>query len=449
MSARRRHAPAKPSSKSTTRPHHAWERMKNTAILLLFLSALALTYLTWVFDVRLLEDPSLSWLSTVNTLLRSDALPDRAALIDTELPVLEAAVPVRLVIGDGTQRWGAQNDPSLVNLHFAPLDSFLAAVVRSAGHPTPATRLTYEEAMRNPSLFLEYAYPVTLSLLSDWMSAETPLPSVPVLSLALVEDKSDGTTTMYYMDAETNDVFGCRTTVPYAAPDTEGLRPCHFFWETDATKTEAPDIIIPADLPTLPVFTAAAPAATAPNYTGFLRAVGINPDTNTQYRLAGGTLYYGDGDRTATFSEDGEIRFTDKAVRDASEAPERRSTVAESVETARRICATLSGLTGQASLVYSGLSSDGNTLTVTFDYSLHGGAVKLTGHDHAAVVDFVGDDVSDIALILRQYQTTREETDLSPAWMAVLLDEVGAGVRPAYEDNGSTAVGKWISLSAF
>ena len=119
------------------RRHSGLERLKSLLIVLLTLSALALTLRVLLFNELAGQGPR-GWLDNLTSLFRQEqtaSTGDPGGSIQSSA----AAQPVRLSVSDGSERFAVQYDTAQTDQMFSSLGILLSEALSSAAAPSEVT----------------------------------------------------------------------------------------------------------------------------------------------------------------------------------------------------------------------------------------------------------------------------------------------------------------------
>ncbi len=404
------------------------ETLKTTLIVVLTLSLIALTTMTWFYDPSLRETLGFGFL---NDVARAFGLtspePDSIHFVPIR-QYAEAAYPVRTVLTLNGQHTGAQYEPALVNSIYENklIRQSLGEAMGSARGLTVQTQTEWQQALMSDGLYFEYDAPVSLPMLSLWLSVEPSqaLPDVPVKWLALVWQED--AMALFFISEADGQPYRCHTAL--SSPDiflsSFDLAPCRFGWE-DASYARAPHVLIfdtppaPQNASFVPGFRLDGPdIASIPEMNAFLRLLGINPSTNAHFPNSAGTTYL-DNNRSCLFSAGGAISYRHTPSAEPSADAQRP---ADLVELSRALLSTLAPLLEQAHLSLGTVTTKGSDTTITFYYLLQGIRVQLSGGAPVTLVFRNGTLVEASIRVLR-LSTELTVPDLLPMHVAYLLLE--------------------------
>ena len=363
------------------RRHSGLERLKSLLIVLLTLSALALTLRVLLFNELAGQGPR-GWLDNLTSLFRQEqtvSTGDPGGSIQSSA----AAQPVRLSVSDGSERFAVQYDTAQTDQMFSSLGILLSEALSSAAAPSEVTEQAWRDALCAPGVWFDFLGDIPLEALCAWMveGGSNPNLTAAARQVAVARDDGGGVS-LYYHNVEDGLYYACRTAVAYEGHMDElvtgyGGNGASFVFELEeggGYDGLDPYVLLSAATPSPAVFRASTPlSGTDTNAVSALQeSLSFQVSSDAIYAIPGGlrlrlgreTLEIG-GDGTVTYhtSEELPIRYP---------VGEDGYTVTELVETTRRLAADTVGRTcGAARLYLAGVETGGDgAVTVSFGYSL-------------------------------------------------------------------------------
>ena len=407
------------------RRHSGLERLKSLLIVLLTLSALALTLRVLLFNELAGQGPR-GWLDNLTSLFRQEqtaSTGDPGGSIQSSA----AAQPVRLSVSDGSERFAVQYDTAQTDQMFSSLGILLSEALSSAAAPSEVTEQAWRDALCAPGVWFDFLGDIPLEALYAWMveGGSNPNLTAAARQVAVARDDGGGVS-LYYHNVEDGLYYACRTAVAYEGHMDElvtgyGGNGASFVFELEeggGYDGLDPYVLLSASTPSPAVFRASTPlSGTDTNAVSALQeSLSFQVSSDAIYAIPGGlrlrlgreTLEIG-GDGTVTYhtSEELPIRYP---------VGEDGYTVTELVETTRRLAADTVGRTcGAARLYLAGVeTSEDGAVTVSFGYSLNGAAVLLPADGCAARFTVQDGQITDYTLRFREYEETAEHSLLLP-----------------------------------
>ena len=443
------------------RRHSGLERLKSLLIVLLTLSALALTLRVLLFNELAGQGPR-GWLDNLTSLFRQEqtaSTGDPGGSIQSSA----AAQPVRLSVSDGSERFAVQYDTAQTDQMFSSLGILLSEALSSAAAPSEVTEQAWRDALCAPGVWFDFLGDIPLEALCAWMveGGSNPNLTAAARQVAVARDDGGGVS-LYYHNVEDGLYYACRTAVAYEGHMDElvtgyGGNGASFVFELEeggGYDGLDPYVLLSAATPSPAVFRASTPlSGTDTNAVSALQeSLSFQVSSDAIYAIPGGlrlrlgreTLEIG-GDGTVTYhtSEELPIRYP---------VGEDGCTVTELVETTRRLAADTVGRTcGAARLYLAGVETgEDGAVTVSFGYSLNGAAVLLPEDGCAARFTVQDGQITDYTLRFREYEETAEHSLLLPERQAAAaldaLSPEGRELLLCYTDNGGDTVqAGWVA----
>ena len=443
------------------RRHSGLERLKSLLIVLLTLSALALTLRVLLFNELAGQGPR-GWLDNLTSLFRQEqtaSTGDPGGSIQSSA----AAQPVRLSVSDGSERFAVQYDTAQTDQMFSSLGILLSEALSSAAAPSEVTEQAWRDALCAPGVWFDFLGDIPLEALYAWMveGGSNPNLTAAARQVAVARDDGGGVS-LYYHNVEDGLYYACRTAVAYEGHMDElvtgyGGNGVSFVFELEeggGYDGLDPYVLLSAATPSPAVFRASTPlSGTDTNAVSALQeSLSFQVSSDAIYAIPGGlrlrlgreTLEIG-GDGTVTYhtSEELPIRYP---------VGEDGCTVTELVETTRRLAADTVGRTcGAARLYLAGVETgEDGAVTVSFGYSLNGAAVLLPADGCAARFTVQDGQITDYTLRFREYEETAEHSLLLPERQAAAaldaLSPEGRELLLCYTDNGGDTVqAGWVA----
>ena len=405
----------------------AVELCKSAAIILLLLSVALLT----MTAVRL--SGSAGWSQTdwlFGWISGQESVPPKK---DQEPTHANAVLPTAVTVRGRTGRISFQGDFAVIDGAFESLGSHLAAALDTAGGAESVSQETVTAAAAGSSLSFFYPCDVPLKILADWLDADAAELGISGRDFVLTVD--NGTVLLLVGSSS-----GCwrLTTDANAAALTEVLDDYPADGTLLAVESEAYARLDGMTLidPALTALSAA--AAVNPLSDAFLTAtastMGFNPYGDTTYQDRMGSVYT-ETDSVLRIDADCVLHLTSRgrlARFSAASAAD-----SDCIEYARVLLSSLTeGLESDARLYCTGLTADGDTLTVDFDYFLAGRPVQQPDGPAASAV-FQDGCMTALTFRIRAYTLRTGETmSLIPADQIAAVAPEGLRLTAGYADTG-------------
>lgn len=423
------------------------DRAQNAAIVLLSLSFLFLLLQTPLLGERGTELSSVlgEWLSGEETAVSDET----SALSALSVPV--TVVQTREFLRSGTDALTTSDAT------FSTPGAFLGDALASASSMRSATEAELLDALGGAGLYFEFPFPLPLEILAARLGVTAPTARSMNVHRALLS--ADGESVTLYLQDDTDAVVSFSTSLDPAllTEQTESTDELGTSVEFALALGEDYAMLSPY---TLVYSTAvarydlsASNALTAYPTEELLRRAEFNPHTNS-YRESSGTTVVVEGQRKLYLHPDGTLTYSGGRVEDsalftvASAEPDAPTLAEQCVAARSLLSALMQGRTGDAVLFVSGMETDGDAVTVTFDYMVAGTPVRFSDGSHAAEVRIEGNTVTAFTLRARRYTLTENATELLPISLArhIATRYEGSALSAAYIDSfgDSVSVG-WIA----
>ena len=443
------------------RRHSGLERLKSLLIVLLTLSALALTLRVLLFNELAGQGPR-GWLDNLTSLFRQEqtaSTGDPGGSIQSSA----AAQPVRLSVSDGSERFAVQYDTAQTDQMFSSLGILLSEALSSAAAPSEVTEQAWRDALCAPGVWFDFLGNIPLEALCAWMveGGSNPNLTAAARQVAVARDDGGGVS-LYYHNVEDGLYYACRTAVAYEGHMDElvtgyGGNGVSFVFELEeggGYDGLDPYVLLSATTPSPAVFRASTPlSGTDTNAVSALQeSLSFQVSSDAIYAIPGG-LRLRLGRETLEIGGDGTVTYhTSEELPTRYPVGEDGYTVTELVETTRRLAADTVGRTcGAARLYLVGVETGGDgAVTVSFGYSLNGAAVLLPEDGCAARFTVQDGQITDYTLRFREYEETAEHSLLLPERQAAAaldaLSPEGRELLLCYTDNGGDTVqAGWVA----
>ena len=443
------------------RRHSGLERLKSLLIVLLTLSALALTLRVLLFNELAGQGPR-GWLDNLTSLFRQEqtaSTGDPGGSIQSSA----AAQPVRLSVSDGSERFAVQYDTAQTDQMFSSLGILLSEALSSAAAPSEVTEQAWRDALCAPGVWFDFLGDIPLEALCAWMveGGSNPNLTAAARQVAVARDDGGGVS-LYYHNVEDGLYYACRTAVAYEGHMDElvtgyggnGVSFVFGLEEGGGYDGLDPYVLLSASTPSPAVFRASTPlSGTDTNAVSALQeSLSFQVSSDAIYAIPGG-LRLRLGRETLEIGGDGTVTYhTSEELPTRYPVGEDGYTVTELVETTRRLAADTVGRTcGAARLYLAGVETGGDgAVTVSFGYSLNGAAVLLPEDGCAARFTVQDGQITDYTLRFREYEETAEHSLLLPERQAAAaldaLSPEGRELLLCYTDNGGDTVqAGWVA----
>ena len=438
------------------------ERLKSILIVLLTLSALALTGRVMLYTSASVNTPQ-GWLGDLITLFRPED-GDAAATPDSSAQAAAAAQPVRIAVHDGSKRFAAQYDTELTDRMFDSLGILLSEALSSAKTPQLVKEAAWRQALQSPGVWFDFLGSIPLEALYAWMGegGSNPALTADARQMAVALDL-DGVVRLYYHNENDGLYYACDTTVAYSGHMDEllqgyGGNGLSFVFELapESGYRDLDPYVLLTSGPLEPVvYRAGNPLAAISQETiQTLQAItGFQTQSDSVYPVQGG-FRIREGRESMEINENGTVIYQ-ASEENASRYPVGEGgsyTTAELVETTRKLAAETVGRSCGAARLYLmevAAESDGS-VSVRYGYSLDGASVYL-GEDGSAACFTVRDgQITEYTLRFRSYEdsgsTRAVMRELQAAAALEALESEGRRLELCYSDGGGDTVqAGWVA----
>ena len=433
------------------------ETAKTIVIILLLISALWLTVLTWVYDPSILSADFYGKAGKLLALIGID-IPG-AVTVQTKRvhDIKEAAVPVRCAITLDDGRYGAEYDSTLVAQVVDRTKRLVGEAIGSASEPVEVSAGEWRAALGRTGIYYDYLEDIPLSAIALWQNFE-PSPNVRGSVRHLLLSVDDGVVGLYYTAGEDRKYMYSKTAVnPLDIAEVlAGYSPngCVFAFERGDIDPKPMDELFMFDRPPLRVAFAQRLSHEDIDFNTMLKAFGMSLSSNRYTQSRDNTVIAVDGPRTLSLSEKGDLVYSDteEGRTDGYVIYVTRATEAEIIENIRLLTEQTAGLrSGDAYLRLSRFEydKDKDEYTVGFDYYLNGVPVFLSDSPDAATFRIREGVMVYAHVRLRSFALGDETCRPLPLETAVVLAGEGADCGLTYAETGADGSGrleiKWFS----
>ena len=352
------------------------------------------------------------------------------AYVEDALPVMDAAQPVRITVGNTAGRYTAQWDFSALDSAFDMLGGLLGQALDTAGVFSEVSTVRLTEALSNPGVCFDYGVSVSSRLLASWLDADSVPEDVSGEKYILAVE--DGQVNLYLAGENRY----CAATAVDAAALTavvETVKPNGSLYGYE-TKTRMHALaLLPGTTPKMETAEAYNPCDS--RYMDTLAtALGFNPYDENRYTDSDGVTRFSETGCSLQIDASGRMTLT-FAQADRFLADGKSQEVL--VEYARElVLLTVSGFRTDARIYFSGATQTGTETTVTFDYVLQGISVVCSG-GHAATLTFSGKELTEMTVQVVGFTVTGGTVELLPPAQAAAITPIGGDLKLQYVYTGS------------
>ena len=345
------------------------EPLKTVLILLLTLSA--------VF---------LAWKGNLFSGLFPQAPPEGTASPEERVSITAAALPCAAMLtrSSGLQYGVKYDDEEMAEL-FDRFSALLAEALGSTEKPGAISEATWKVRLGGAGLYLEYDFPLPLSVLAAWVGMEIPWAEEETGTAFLLDHGGDGSVRLCFRSGEGR-YYASRTAASWATLHSllEEALPngAAFAFSIPELRDCAPYSLILEELPTTHIVFASGGQSEAA--AALAESFGIHLSGQSRYTEADGTLVYPGDEGALRLGADGSVSYT--AVVPAASASLQPDT-AEMIERGRRLLETIhDSYAGEETLSLSALRLEEGAAYMTFRYQVGGIPVELSDGPAAEVV---------------------------------------------------------------
>ena len=366
-----------------------------------------------------------------------------AAPETTEAPEAEAlrcapaAMPASAALtGESGLHYGVKYDAGEMARLFDRCSPLLAEALGSAEEPGLIREADWRECLQGAGLFLDYGFPLPVSVLGSWVGAEVPWAGAEVgWAFLLDRDRDDGVR-LSFSDGEGR-FFRCVTAAAWSSLEAllEETLPngAEFAFALPELSDCDPYLLLPESLPELRSALGAGDQAAAA--AALAEEFGIHLGGQSRYTEADGTVVYPGENGVLRLEGDGSLQYSPAAgaVQTGTGA------MSEQIETVRRLLETVhEAYGGEETLALTGASAEGERTVLSFGYLLNGIAVQLASGPAATAV-WGPDGLRELTLLPRRYLRSEAISGLLPEKQAAAAAGSlypGSAVRLILSDRG-------------
>ncbi|MGI6578137.1 MAG: hypothetical protein ACOX1Q_09030 [Eubacteriales bacterium] len=433
------------------------ETAKTIIIILLLISALWLTVMTWVYEPSILPVKFYEKAGKLLSFIGID-IPG-AVTIETRRvhDLREAASPVRCAITLNEGRYGAEYDNTLVTQVVDRTKRLIGEAIGSASEPTEISVNEWRAALGRTGIYYDYFEDIPLSAIALWQNFE-PSPHITGSARHLILSVDDDVVGFYFTAGENRKYLYSKTAVNPSdiAEVLTGYSPngCVFAFENEKLAPKPMDELFLFKRPPIRVASASRLSHENIDFNELLKTFGMSLSSNRYTQSRDNTVVAVDGPRTLTLSEKGDLVYSDteEGQTEGYVIYVSKSSEAEIIENIRLLSEQTAGLRcGDASLRLSRFEydKDKNEYTVGFDYFLDGVPVFLSNSSDAATFRIRGGVLVYAHVQLRSFVLEDETFRPLPLETAIVLAGEGADSGLCYAEKDGDSTGrleiKWFS----
>lgn len=361
--------------------------------------------------------------------------------VETAVPAPSAAMPLAISVQNEAGRCSAVYDEAAIESMYEPLGALLAQALDSAGEAQSSSRTALYDALRAPSAAFSYSSALTADVLAAWLNASCEQSEAADWFVLSAQDDA----VYLYLVGEQIRVYPTGLSAELLRSALEQYTPdgSRFAFEAPESFSRVDALsLVPSQLPTVYEATAENPCD-ARFTAGIAAELGFNPYGDTGYTDAQGNTTWSETDCTLRVSAGGEVLLKTAAQALSRFRAEDDSATAQ-IEAARALLARVTGdAPGEAQLYLSGYEKTPDGAVCRFDYVLGGLVVQQSGQA-AATIQFTGDEIVQMQVLLRSYTRSTQRISLLPAAQAAAIVKKGSTLILGYADTaGQTLQAGW------
>lgn len=410
------------------------EAFKSLLIVLLSLSAVYL-----LIQTPLIQD------SGVLSLFEADPAEQTQ---NSTVTLTTAARPSRMAVSVEGQRFGVQYDQNQTDELFARFGPLLGEALVSSGEPVELPEAEWQNYLQGNGIFFDFVGEVPLSALSSWLQPEGACILTSAARRILLAGGKSDSVLLCYQDMEENKFYACRTGLSWslhmesAVSAVSGNGAIFAFEQEKWAELLEPYTLITEESD-WPIYAASFPISPGGNHAALLEALDYTGRNHAS--VSGGELYLDGNDRLHILSG-GRVVYTAAQLGKYPVASAQGTvTVAEAIESARRLAeGTVGAQCGAAQIYLMSARATEDGYVIRFGYRLNGSTVWLYHEGWAA--EFVVRDgyIAEFTLYFRSYLPTGENAMLlSMDWTAAMvpgLTGTKSELNLQYRDGGEDRI---------
>ncbi len=360
------------------------------------------------------------------------------AYVEDARPVMDAAQPLRITVGNTAGRYTAQWDFASLDSAFDMLGGLLGQALDTAGDFSEVSAAHLTKALSNPSVCFDYGFPISARLLGSWLDADS------------VQTEASGEMYILAVEEEQVNLYlagkdrYCAPTALDAAVLTavlESVKPDGSLYGFE-TKTRLQSLaLFPGDTPRMEAAEAQNPCDSR-YMEALATALGFNPYDENRYTDSAGVTWFSESSCSLQIDTAGTILLSSTSA-DRFQADS--DTTEAMVELARELVQlAVGGIQTEARIYLGGVTRTGTETTVTFDYVLRGIPVECSGGP-AATLAFSGQSLTEMELRAIGFSCTGEAVQLLPPAQAAAIIPFGGKLALQYACTGFGPMGAgWV-----
>ena len=358
--------------------------------------------------------------------------------VEDAQPILNAAQPLRITVGNTAGRYTAQWDFASLDSAFDMLGSLLGQALDTAEEFTEVSTSQLTAALSNPSVCFDYGFSLSARLLGSWLDAASVTADVTGEQYILAVE--EGQVNLYLSG---RDKLCAATSVDAAALLTilESVKPDGSLYGFETDTRLQPLALLPGSNPRIE-----AAETTNPCDTRYLEALatalGFNPYDENRYTDSAGVTWFSETNCSLQIDPAGQVLLSSTSA-DRFQADS--NTMEALVELARELVQLTTGhVLGEARIYLNSVARTDAETTVTFDYVLQGVSVVCSSGP-AATLTFSGQSLTEMRIQVMTFSCTGEAVQLLPPVQAAAIIPMGGKLELQYACTGFGPMGAgWV-----
>lgn len=362
--------------------------------------------------------------------------------------------PLRIAVYHNGLRYGVQYDQNTVDTDYSNLSILFAEALSSAAAPEAVSERTWQNALCNTGIYMDFYYPVPMNVLAGWLGEDSGTLALTdhARRICLAAD-GDGGVSLYYIDEQSGTYYAAPTTLSQnvhldTAVEDWSPNGAQFAFEVEGMELLGAYTLLTAT-PEPAVYAVSNPLLDdASRLESLLSELSFHSRSSTLSPVTGGQVV--EGNDSLRLLENGTVMFHTIGDTDF-----RFSVSGDGIEAVLKYVQTLAEATvgawcGQAKLCLAEINETAEQTEIVFQYCLNGVPVKLPDGYSAARFVVSGGAVTDFSLYLRCYTDTEETSLVLPVVQAAAAMESmkadGKELALLYEDPGTEQISAgWVA----
>ncbi len=408
--------------KKTRHVSVAGEAFKSVTLVLLILSTLVLTLVSWVYEPSMWDTGGFSWLKKAMIATGFVEKPSVVTIAPENWEYVPASMPITLALRSDTNgplRVTLWNADELRSAFDNSMQKLLGEALEASTTAKGVSESDWLAALSSQMLYIEYPYPVPLNALGAWLTMKCDM---PFTVSRLVLSKSAGGLILFFQTSG-GTYYSCENVLPielpaelngstvgefaYSAYGSSALKDSFFAISTEVNRLP---MLSYERIPDLRLFS-----------LSLFQNLLFDVDTPFQQVEADGTILYVDGARTLRVSPEGRIRYQCPELESRLQLNLSDNPVADKIEIARLLADALSPALKDAQWVFESIREDAEKGTVIRFSSIAGG-IRLYGRNAPfAEIVIKNDYISEALFFITRLSILQETSLLLPLKQTITL----------------------------